>query len=103
MTDIYIAGLGLQTVAQLTREVEAAIRSSREVLYLDTGVATRPLLSILCPRLTSLYDAYSKQGARVSAYEHMAALVVEAALDRPPVTFAVHGHPLVAVYPTFLV
>lgn len=103
MTDIYIAGLGLQTVAQLTREVEVAIRSSREVLYLDTGVATRPLLQTLCPRVTSLYDVYSEQGGRVSAYEHMAALVVEAALDHPPVTFAVHGHPLVAVHPTFLV
>ena len=31
MTDIWIAGLGLQTVSQVTREVELAIRSSRDV------------------------------------------------------------------------
>jgi hypothetical protein len=33
----------------------------------------------------------------------MAARVVDAALDHPPVTFAIHGHPLVAAHPPFLV
>jgi hypothetical protein len=33
----------------------------------------------------------------------MAVRVVEAALDHPPVTFAIHGHPLVAAHPPFLV
>jgi hypothetical protein len=104
MTGIWIAGLGLQTVSQVTREVEFAIRSSREVLYLDTGVATRSFLETLCPRITSLYEeSYSEEGARASAYEHMAARVVDAALDHPPVTFAIHGHPLVAAHPPFLV
>jgi hypothetical protein len=104
MTDLWIAGLGLQTATQVTPEVENAIRSSREVLYLDTGVATRALLERLCPRVTSLYDeSYREEGPRVSAYEHMAARVVDAALDHPPVTFAVHGHPLVAAHPPFLV
>jgi hypothetical protein len=104
MTDIWIAGLGLQTVGQVTREVEQAIRSSREVLFLDTGVATKSYLESLCPRVTSLYEeSYSDEGLRISAYEHMAVRVVEAALDHPPVTFAIHGHPLVAAYPPFLV
>ncbi|HEY2013575.1 MAG TPA: SAM-dependent methyltransferase [Bryobacteraceae bacterium] len=104
MTDLWIAGLGLQTVGQVTREVEQALRSSSEVLYLDTGVATRPYLQSLCPRVTSLYeDSYREDRPRVSAYEHMAIRVIEAALDRPPVTFAIHGHPLVAAYPPFLV
>jgi precorrin-3B methylase len=104
MTDIWIAGLGLQTVGQVTREVEEAIRSSREVLYADTGVATRTFLQSLCPRITSLYEeSYLDAELRISAYEHMAARVVEAALDHPPVTFAIHGHPLVAATPPFLV
>ena len=104
MTDIWIAGLGIQTATQLTREVADAIRSSSEVLYLDTGVATRSLLESLCPRVTSLYDeSYQEARPRVSAYEHMAARVVEAALDHPPVTFAIHGHPLIAAHPPFLV
>ena len=104
MTDLWIAGLGIQTVGQVTREVEQAIRDSREVLYLDTGVATRPFLEGLCPRVTPLYQqSYSEERPRVSAYEHMAVSVIEAALDHPPVTFAIHGHPLVAVDAPFLV
>ena len=101
---IWIAGLGIQTVNHTTREVEQAVRASREVLYLDTGVATRTYLESLCPRVTSLYDqSYSEDHERLSAYEHMAAAVIDAALDHPPVTFAIHGHPLVAVHAPFLI
>jgi hypothetical protein len=104
MTALYLAGLGLQTVSQTTREVEAAIRRSREVLFLDTGVATKPFLETLCPRVTPLYEqSYSEGRPRVNAYEHMAARVMDAALDHPPVTFAIHGHPLIAAHPPFLI
>jgi len=104
MTNVWIAGLGVRGVEQLTRETERALRASREVLYLDAGVATRPYLQSLCPRVTSLYEqSYSEHQARLNAYEHMAIRVVEAALDHPPVTFLVHGHPLVAVDAPFLV
>ena len=104
MTELWIAGLGLQTVNQITREVEHAIRSSHEVLYLDTGVATRTFLESLCPKVTPLYEqSYLEEKARVSAYEHMAARVIDAAIEHPPVTFAIHGHPLIAAHPPFLV
>lgn len=104
MTDIWIAGLGVQTVAQVTRQVEEAIRQSREVLYLDAGAATRQHLEGLCPRVTPLLDeSYFEDRPRAGAYEHMAVRVVEAALDHPPVTFAIHGHPLVAATPPFLI
>jgi precorrin-3B methylase len=104
MTDLWIAGLGIQTVSQITRQVEHALRASREILYLDTGVATKSYLEGLCPRITSLFEqSYAEDRPRVSAYEHMAIRVVEAALDHPPVTFAIHGHPLIAVHPPFLV
>jgi len=102
--DIWIAGLGVSTAAQVTREVEQAIRASREVLYLDTGVATREYLSGLCPRVTSLYEeTYSEERRRESGYERMAARVIEAAADHAPVAFAIHGHPLIAVHAPFLV
>ena len=104
MTHLHIAGLGIQSVAQITREVEHAIRDSREVLFLDAGVATKPFLETLCRRVTPLYEqSYSEEKSRVSAYEHMAARVIDAALDHPPVTFAIHGHPLVAAHAPFLV
>jgi uncharacterized protein YabN with tetrapyrrole methylase and pyrophosphatase domain len=101
---IYIAGLGLQTVTQITRQVQQAIQSSTEVLFVDTGIATRTFLESLCPKVTPLFnESYSQEASRATAYEHMAARVVEAALDHPPVTFALHGHPLVAARPPFLV
>ena len=95
---LYIAGLGLQTVTQITREVQDACRRSAEILYVDTGIATPHVSGDAVPSVTPLFDeSYARDASRVSAYHHMAAHVVEAALDHPPVTFALHGHPLVAV------
>ena len=91
-------------MTQITRAVQDACRGSAEILYVDTGIATRTFLETLCPRVTPLFDeSYARDASRVSAYHHMAARVVEAALDHPPVTFALHGHPLVAALPPFLV
>ncbi|MEO0388570.1 MAG: SAM-dependent methyltransferase [Pseudomonadota bacterium] len=98
MPEIYLAGLGIRSVAQVTRETEAALRLCREILFLDTGLATEAWLSSLGPQVTALYgESYAETGARRSAYHHMAARVVAAALDHPPVAFAVHGHPIVGV------
>jgi hypothetical protein len=72
------------------------------VLFLDTGVATKPFLETLCSRVTPLYqESYAEERPRVSAYRHIAARVMDAALDHPPVTFAIHGHPMVAAHPPF--
>ena len=104
MVDVYIVGLGVLNVDQITRETERAIRRSNEVLYVDTGVATRAYLNSLCPRVTSLFEtSYEEAGHRLNAYHHMAARVLDAALDHPPVTFAMHGHPIVGAYAPFLI
>ena len=104
MTDIHIVGLGVSSVHQITREAEQAIRASNEELYLDTGVATRRFLEDRCERVTALHESsYEEGGYRLNAYHHMAATVIDAAMSRAPVTFAVHGHPLVAVYAPFLI
>ncbi len=104
MVDIYIVGLGVLNVDQITRQTERAIRRSNEVLYVDTGVATRPFLETLCPRVTGLFETSYRDGEhRLGAYHHMAARVIDAALDHPPVTFAMHGHPIVGVYAPFLI
>ena len=94
MTEIHIVGLGVSSVSQVTREAEHAIRASNEVLYLDTGVATRRFLEDRCTRVTSLHNiSYRECDHRLNAYYHMAATVIEAAMARAPVAFAVHGHP----------
>ena len=96
VTDVYIVGLGVLNVDHITRETERAIRRSNEVLYVDTGVATRTYLTTLCSRVTSLFEtSYEEDGHRLNAYHHMAARVLDAAMDHPPVTFAMHGHPIV--------
>ena len=104
MADVYIVGLGVLNVDHLTRETERVIRRSNEVLYVDTGIATRAFLEGLCPRVTSLFEtSYEEQGPRLNAYHHMAARVLDAALDHAPVTFAMHGHPVVGAYAPFLI
>jgi hypothetical protein len=101
---ITLVGLGLKGVDQVTLEADRAIRRAREVLVLDAGLATRAFLEARCPRVTSLVDGTYRPGRlRLHAYHHMAARVIEAALDRAPVVMAVHGHPLVFCYPPFLV
>lgn len=57
MVDIHIIGLGVLNIDQITRETEPAIRRSNEVLYVDTGVATRSFLEGLCPRVTALFES----------------------------------------------
>ena len=101
--DIHVIGLGIVGVDQLTREAERAVRAANEVLYADTGVATRTLLESLCPRVTDLTQAYAELGGRIDTYRWMAARVVSAALEHAPVVFAMHGHPLVFTYPPFLI
>lgn len=104
MVDIHILGLGVLNIDQITPQTERAIRRSNEVLYVDTGIATRSYLEGLCPRVTSLFEtSYRDTGPRLNAYHHMAARVLEAALDHPPVTFAMHGHPIVGAYAPFLI
>ena len=104
MADIYIVGLGVLNVDQITRQAERVMRRCKEVLYVDTGIATGAYLERLCPRVTSLYEtSYQESGQRLNAYFLMAARVVDAALDHPPVAFAMHGHPIVGAYAPFLI
>ena len=99
--DIYIVGLGISAVRHVTREVEAAIRQSREVFFVAPFFGIEEYLRSLCNQVTDLYyKAYHQDVSRVLAYDVMASAVIEAAFDHPPVTFAVGGHPLVYVFPS---
>ncbi len=102
--DILICGLGVLNVDHVTLETERALRSVRHVLYVDTGLATPPYLQELCPRVTPLFDqSYTDGENRLNAYHHMAATVIEAALEEPPVAFAMQGHPIVGAYAPVLI
>jgi precorrin-6B methylase 1 len=100
---IYIVGLGIRSVRQVTREAEDAIRASRSVLYVDAGFGVQNYLASLCRNVENLLTEYHEDSLRLGTYRAMAARVVEAALDDPPVTFAVYGHPTFFVYPAELI
>lgn len=102
--DIYIVGTGIIPALHLTREAEAAMRRSNEVLYIDKSFGSEEFLKSLCPNITDLHAvSYRESEQRIDAYRKMAALVIDAALDHPPVTFALYGHPLVYALPPFIV
>ena len=94
-------GLGIVSVRQLTREAESAMRESNEVLYASDAIGIEGHLRTLCDRVTEVYVSTLSEGEeRLPKYNKIAARVLDAALDHPPVTFAIAGHPLVFVYPT---
>jgi uncharacterized protein YabN with tetrapyrrole methylase and pyrophosphatase domain len=100
--DIYIVGLGILHPNQITREVEAALCRSNEVLFVERSDALESYLATISTKLTDLATAAYQEGAdRLEAYDTMAAMVIDAALDHPPVTFALYGHPLIFAYPPF--
>lgn len=103
--DIFIIGTGVIPGAHLTREAEAAIRSSNEVLFVDKSFGIEELLaSVGAKKITDLHAVSYREGDnRLDAYRAMASLVVDAALDHGPVTFALYGHPLVYALPPFIV
>lgn len=99
--DLYIVGLGIVSVRQVTREAESAMRRSTEIFYASDAIGIHGYLSDLCPKVTEIYVSTLREGEdRLSKYNRIAATVIEAALDHPQVTFAVAGHPMVFVYPT---
>jgi uncharacterized protein YabN with tetrapyrrole methylase and pyrophosphatase domain len=101
--DIAAVGLGIVGVHHLTREAHEIIRRCSEVFFIDTGYGEARYLRELCPRVTSLLPLYGVGESRLPTYRKMAATVVSAAIDHPPVCFASYGHPLVFCYPTTLI
>jgi uncharacterized protein YabN with tetrapyrrole methylase and pyrophosphatase domain len=99
--DIYVAGLGIRGIDQVTRETEAAFRRSNEILAVPTLPAVLEYLKDMCATVTDLHPvSYRENENRIDAYDTMSSMVLNAALDHPPVSFATYGHPLVYVYPT---
>jgi len=102
--DIWIVGTGMVPVDQFTIEAERAVRRSRQVLVADTGVGTLDWLRARCGDVVDVFDGlYTDDQERIQAYQAVADRVIAAAKTNGPVTFAIHGHPLVFSTPPFLV
>jgi uncharacterized protein YabN with tetrapyrrole methylase and pyrophosphatase domain len=101
--DIYVVGLGVMGVRDLTRAAEDAIRASKRVFHGAPDFGVAEYLEELCPAVESLLDLYTEGADRAEIYRAMAVRVLDGALDQPPVSFAVSGHPTVLVYPSRLI
>ncbi len=101
--DIYIVGLGIVGVRQITREAEAALRASHTVFVVDAGFGVLEFIASLGPNVVDLLPLYQEDGSRDLVYRKMAAIVVQAAMDHPPVAFATYGHPTMFSYPPSLI
>ena len=101
--DIAVVGLGIVSGHHLTVEAQEVMRRSTQVFVLNNGYGSIDQLRELGPQLTSLDSLYEVDMRRRPTYRRMAAMVVAAALDDPPVSFATYGHPRVFCYPTTLI
>ena len=101
--DIYIVGLGIVHLEQITPEVDNAISKSKTTLFVERGHGIKAYLQSKCRNIIDLTGLYSEDGDRQETYRRMAAATIQAALDNPPVTLALYGHPLIYSYPPFLV
>ncbi|HEX3470100.1 MAG TPA: SAM-dependent methyltransferase [Silvibacterium sp.] len=101
--DIYLLGTGIMSVWHLTREAEACMRESTQVFLVDPGFGVADHISKLGPKVHNLLDEYKDGSSRLDTYRAMAAKVVAAAMENPPVSLAVYGHPTLFVYPSTLI
>jgi precorrin-3B methylase len=101
--DIGIVGTGIVGSHQLTRESEEVIRRSKRIFLIESGYGISDYLNSLCPNVTSLGPLYERGKDRLLTYRKMAAEVLAAAVEDPPVCLAAYGHPWVYCYPTTLI
>jgi uncharacterized protein YabN with tetrapyrrole methylase and pyrophosphatase domain len=101
--DIGIVGTGIVGAHQLTREAEEVIRRCRRTFVIESGYGLPAYLESLCPDVTEFGDLYEPGRDRIHTYRRMAAEVVAAAVEEPPVCLATYGHPWVFCYPTTLI
>jgi uncharacterized protein YabN with tetrapyrrole methylase and pyrophosphatase domain len=89
--DIYLVGLGIFELQQLTVEGLHILKSVKCVYHL-TGMQKK--LSLINPNTRALNDLYSRPGNRVSIYDDLAAYVVKSAQSMTPIALAIEGNPM---------
>ncbi|HEV2834369.1 MAG TPA: SAM-dependent methyltransferase, partial [Pyrinomonadaceae bacterium] len=101
--DIAVVGLGMTGTHQITREAEETIRRSRQTFVIDMAVSVLDYLKTLCPDVVDLRRAQKPGVHRRLTYRRMASIVIDAAIEKPPVCFATYGHPKMYCHPTTLI
>jgi uncharacterized protein YabN with tetrapyrrole methylase and pyrophosphatase domain len=101
--DIGIVGTGIVGAHQLTREAEEVVRRCRCTYVIESGYGLPEYFETLSPDVRELGHLYEPGRDRLRTYHRMAAAVVAAAVEEPPVCLAAYGHPWVYCYPTTLI
>jgi precorrin-6B methylase 1 len=101
--DLYIVGLGIVNVDQITKETEYVLKKSKKVFYVENGIGVDEYLQSNCKNAINLVSEYELNQDRMIAYRAMAAKVIYAAIQDTPITLALYGHPTVFAYPPFLI
>lgn len=96
-TDLYLLGSGIRAALQLTVETIQALRASTEVHVLHDDPYVIEQIRQYCPEVYDLVGFYSEDKRRPEIYREISEHLVRRALERSPVSFVVHGHPLFLV------
>lgn len=102
--DIYIVGLGMVGIQQITVEADAALRRAEELFLLHYDSLVNELLAEkYAAKLTDVMPFYEVGLDRSITYQRIAETVLVAGAEHAPVAFASYGHPFVFVSPTRLI
>lgn len=101
--DLYIVGLGIKNLDQITKETNLVLQKSKKIFYVENGIGVDEYLKNICSDAINLVSEYKENQDRMTAYRAMAARVLHAALHENPITLALYGHPTVFAYPPFLI
>lgn len=96
-TQLYVLGTGIRGHLQLTAETQQALTVCHRAFVLHADTRVLDAIRAHCSNVTDLADVYVGHTLRRTAYQAIAARVVDTASDDGPVAFVVHGHPFFLV------
>ncbi|MDM8546638.1 SAM-dependent methyltransferase [Candidatus Venteria ishoeyi] len=99
---LIVAGSGIKSIAHITLETRAWIRSADLLLYCVADPATAIWLRKQNPRCTDLSGFYQDQQPRIQTYQNMAQYIMQEVRRGQQVCVVFYGHPGVFSLPPHL-
>lgn len=101
IADIYLLGAGIHSTLHFSIETIQALESSRTVFVLHDDLSVHEYIrKNYCSDVRDLAKLYTGQNIRADVYRSISDLLVKEAIEKPGVSFIVHGHPLFLVSAT---
>jgi uncharacterized protein YabN with tetrapyrrole methylase and pyrophosphatase domain len=96
---LIVVGTGI-SLGQITKEAISWIERADSVLYVVSDAATERFIQTHNPVTENLYDCYSKDKPRISAYKEMVARTVSRVESGQTVCAVYYGHPGIFCFPS---